>query len=106
MIRWGMVGNSLDASLAVFENNRLYWAALSKDFSDVPNDPDPNWTMLEVARQSFGPPDEIIWYERPFLKTIRQFTAGQGWLWSENNIKNYLARWGIFVHSALYYASA
>jgi carbamoyltransferase len=95
MIRWGMVGNSHDASLAVFENNRLYWAALSKDFSDVPNDPDPNWTMLEVARQSFGPPDEIIWYERPFLKTIRQFTAGQGWLWSENNIKNYLARWGI-----------
>ena len=45
MIRWGMGGNSHDASLAVFENNRLYWAALSKDFSDVPNDPDPNWTM-------------------------------------------------------------
>ena len=95
MIKWGMVGNSHDASLAVFDSDNLLWAALSKDFSDVPNDPDPNWTMLEVARQSYGPPTEIIWYERPLLKTLRQFTAGQGWLWNENNIKKYLSRWDI-----------
>ena len=95
MITWGMVGNSHDASLAVFDDNELYWAALSKDFSDVPHDPDPNWTMLEVARQSFGPPEKVIWYERPFLKTLRQWQAGQGWLYKENNIKKYLSRWGI-----------
>ena len=95
MITWGMVGNSHDASLAVFEDDQLYWAALSKDFSDVPNDPDPNWTMLEVARQSFGPPGKIIWYERPFLKTLRQWQAGQGWLYKENDIKKYLSRWGL-----------
>tara|TARA_S200000501_G_C20828038_1_gene745870 strand:+ start:648 stop:1613 length:966 start_codon:yes stop_codon:yes gene_type:complete len=95
MITWGMVGNSHDASLAVFDNDKLYWAALSKDFSKIPNDPDPNWTMLEVARQSFGPPSKVIWYERPLLKTLRQWKAGQGWLYKENDIKKYLKRWGI-----------
>ena len=104
-ITWGMVGNSHDASLAVFNTHvagltdhyktDLLWASLAKDFSDVPHDPNPNWTQLEVARQSFGPPHKIIWYERPFLKTLRQWRAGQGWLWKENNIKEYLARWDI-----------
>lgn len=105
MITWGMVGNSHDASLAVFETKiagltdhyktDLLWACLAKDFSKVPNDPDPNWTMLEVARQSYGPPSRIVWYERPLLKTLRQWKAGQGWLLGENNIKKYLARWDI-----------
>jgi len=95
MITWGMVGNSHDASLAVFDNNQLLWASLAKDFSGVPNDPDFNWTQLEVARQSFGPPSKVIWYERPFLKTLRQLKAGQGWLRKENDIRAYLKRWDI-----------
>ncbi len=95
MITWGMVGNSHDASLAIFNNNDLYWASLSKDFSGVPNDPDFNWTQIEVARQSFGPPQKVIWYERPFLKTLRQWRAGQGWLHKENDIRQYLSKWGI-----------
>jgi carbamoyltransferase len=95
MIKWGMVGNSHDASLAVFDDDELLWASLSKDFSKVPNDPDFNWTQLEVARQSFGPPQKVIWYERPFLKTLRQWRAGQGWLREENDIRKYLKRWGI-----------
>lgn len=107
MIKWGMVGNSHDASLAVFETKvagltdhyktKLLWASLAKDFSGIPNDPDFNWTQIEVAKQSFGPPSEIYWYERPFLKTLRQFRAGQGWLLQENNIKKYLARWDLNV---------
>lgn len=95
MITWGMVGNSHDASLSIFEGNKLLWACLAKDFSKVPNDPHPNWTMIEVARQSYGPPSKIIWYERPFLKTLRQLRAGQGWLYDENNIRDYLKRWDI-----------
>ena len=97
MIKWGMVGNSHDASLAVFDDNKLLWASLAKDFSKIPNDPDFNWTQLEVAKQSFGPPWEIQWYERPGLKTLRQLKAGQGWLWQENNIRSYLERWGLDV---------
>ena len=95
MITWGMVGNSHDASLAVFDNDELLWASLAKDFSGVPNDPNFNWTQIEVARQSFGPPSKVVWYERPLLKTLRQWRAGQGWLYKENDIKAYLNDWGI-----------
>ena len=107
MITWGMVGNSHDASLAVFETKllgissrlgtKLLWAGLSKDFSGVPNDPDFNWEMLQhvTVTQGLPRPDKVIWYERPFLKTLRQWRAGQGWLRKENNIRNYLSEWNI-----------
>jgi carbamoyltransferase len=107
MIKWGMVGNSHDASLAVFETKiagltdryrtKLRWASLAKDFSGVPNDPDFHIDQLDFALEKFGPPSEIIWYERPFLKTLRQLKAGQGWLYNENNIKKYLRRWDINI---------
>ena len=97
MITWGMVGNSHDASIAVFDNRELKWASLSKDFSGIPNDPDPNWSQIKVAREFTDRdiPDEVVWYERPGLKTLRQWRAGQGWLWAENNIRRYLKRWDI-----------
>ena len=95
MINWGMVGNSHDASLAVFDNDQFLWASLSKDFSKIDNDPNFNSTQIEVARQSFGPPQKVTWYERPFLKTLRQWRAGQGWLYKENDIRAYLKRWDI-----------
>ena len=90
-----MVGNSHDASLAVFDDNKLLWASLAKDFSGVPNDPHFNQNQIDVAIQSFGKPQKVIWYERPLLKTFRQWRAGQGWLYKENNIREYLRRWNI-----------
>lgn len=105
MITWGIVGNSHDASIAVFEadhkshrlgtaSTKLLWAGLAKDFSGVANDPHLNQAIVEHA-SIFGKPDRVIWYERPFLKTLRQCWAGQGWLGKENNIRKYLKRWGI-----------
>ena len=94
MITWGIVGNSHDASLAIFDNQDLKWAGLSKDFSGVPNDPDLNDAIIEHALH-YGKPTKVVWYERPFLKTLRQYWAGQGWLGKENNIRAYLKRWDI-----------
>jgi len=94
MITWGIVGNSHDASLAVFNDNKLLWAGLAKDFSGVPNDPDLNDAIVEHALQ-YGKPNKVVWYERPFLKTLRQYWAGQGWLRKENDIRAYLKRWDI-----------
>ena len=97
MIIWGMVGNSHDASLAVFDDNKLLWAGLAKDFSKIPNDPDFSWEMLQhvTITEQLPRPNKVIWYERPFLKTLRQLKAGQGWLYRENDIRNYLKRWNI-----------
>ena len=63
MITWGMVGNSHDASIAVFDGTELTWASLSKDFSGIPNDPDPNWSQIKVAREFTDRdiPDEVVW---------------------------------------------
>jgi carbamoyltransferase len=104
MITWGIVGNSHDASIAVFKTGQkglsqiqatnLIWAGLAKDFSGIPNDPDLNDAIVEHALQ-YGKPNKVIWYERPFLKTLRQYWAGQGWLGKENDIRTYLKRWDI-----------
>lgn len=92
-----MVGNSHDASLAVFDNENLLWAGLAKDFSNVPNDPDFNWEMLQhvTITEQLPRPNKVVWYERPLLKTFRQWRAGQGWLYKENNIREYLKQWNI-----------
>jgi len=102
MITWGAVGNSHDASLAVFDNDDLLWAGLAKDFSGIPNDPHLNQCILEYAIEHWGYPDYIIWYERPVLKSIRQLWAGQGWLFKENDIEKYFEQRGIKNPSIMY----
>lgn len=107
MIIWGITANNHDASIAVFEykvagltNNKklkLLWAGLTRDFSDVPNDPDLNRRIIEFLKNQFGTPTEIVFYEKPILKSLRQLWAGQGFKFGENNIKNYLKKYGLNV---------
>jgi len=94
MITWGISANSHDASLAVFTNNGVEFASHSERFSGIKNDPHLNKGIINYAER-WGEPDEIIWYEKPFRKTLRQLRAGQGWNYRENNIKNYLRGYGI-----------
>ena len=102
MITWGAVGNSHDASLAVFSYDELVWAGLAKDFSGIPNDPHLNEGLLDYAIEHWGYPSYIVWYERPVLKSIRQLWAGQGWLFKENNIEQYFKDRGIQNPSIMY----
>ena len=92
MITWGISAASHNAALAVFNNDRLIFASESERFSGIKNDPDLNKELVDHAR-IFGEPDLICWYERPWLKTLRQLTAGQGW--QDNNVKDYLRKFNI-----------
>ena len=94
MISWGISANSHDGSLAVFDNNELVFASHTERFSGLKNDPHLNKPLLDYARQ-WGEPNEVIWYEKPFKKTVRQLYAGQGWNWNENNVKSYLKQFNI-----------
>lgn len=100
MIIWGISANSHDASLAVFQKDSIFsklellFASHSERFSGLKNDPHLNKSLLDYARQ-WGEPDEVVWYEKPFKKTLRQLYAGQGWNWNINNIKTYLKQYGI-----------
>lgn len=95
MISWGISGNSHDAALAVFCDEKLVFASHAERFSKIKNDRDLNHTLVEFARAKWGNPDRVYWYERPLLKTFRQLEAGQGWRYRENNIKEYLKKFGI-----------
>ena len=102
MITWGISGNSHDAALAVFRHqpwNRgsmeLLYASHAERYSGVKNDADLNDALVKDALQ-YGEPDEVVWYERPLLKTVRQLQAGQGFKYfGKNNIKAYLQNYGI-----------
>ena len=94
MITWGISANSHDAALAVFNKDGLEFASHSERFSGIKNDPDLNTELIEYAKQ-WGEPDEVVWYERPFRKTLRQLRAGQGWRLRENDIRSYLRNYGI-----------
>lgn len=87
MITWGLVGNSHDASVAVWHDGLRYAVKTARE--------DHNTELFSQIKEQYGHPDEIVWYERPFLKTLRQLRAGQGWLYNQNNIKKYLSKRGI-----------
>lgn len=94
MITWGISANSHDAALAVFTDKGLEFASHSERFSGIKNDAHLNKELIDHALQ-WGEPDEIIWYERPFVKTLRQLRAGQGLRLGENNIRKYLRSYGL-----------
>jgi carbamoyltransferase len=91
MIEWGISANSHNAALAVFHNDELVFASESERFSGRKNDAHLNKELILYAKR-FGEPNRIYWYEKPLLKTMRQFSAGQGWNRLENNVEIYLAR--------------
>lgn len=97
---WGISANSHDAALAVFDRNsnsnlKLEFASHSERFSGIKNDPHLNSNLVKYAADKYGKPDQVVWYERPFKKTLRQLIAGQGWNLKENNIRNYLNSYNI-----------
>ena len=95
MITWGISGNSHDAALAVFLDEKLVFASHSERFTKKKNDRDLGKDLIAYAKLKYGDPDQIIWYERPLLKTIRQLFAGQGWKRRDNDIDIYMARYEI-----------
>ena len=109
MIKWGISANSHDAALAVFDNDKLVFASHSERFSGKKNDRDLCNDLVDYARNNWGNPNKVYWYERPWLKSIRQLFAGQGWKFKENNISKYLEQWNIrapITYTSHHYAHA
>lgn len=95
MITWGISANSHDAAIAVFQDEKLVYASHSERYSRVKNDGDLDLVMVNELKRLYGEPDKVVWYEKPLVKTWRQFAAGQGIKLKENNIKKYLAKYNI-----------
>ena len=97
MITWGWTGMSHDASLAVFSETGLEFAAHSERYSRIKNDKHLDPLLIEEAVNLYGKPDKIYFYEKPLLKKTRQFSAGQYTLLRKESPTTYIRK---FINNA------
>jgi carbamoyltransferase len=92
MISWGIAAGTHDGSLAVIDDDKILFASHTERYSRVKNDAHLNQEIIEAALH-YGEPSEIYWYEKPMLKALRKFYAGQSNIWM--NPRKYLKSYGI-----------
>jgi carbamoyltransferase len=96
-VTWGWTGMSHDASLAVFSETGLEFAAHSERYSRIKNDKNLDALLIEEAVDLYGKPDKIYFYEKPLLKKTRQFNAGQYTLLGKESPTTYIRK---FINNA------
>ena len=92
-VTWGWTGMSHDASLAVFSEHGLEFAAHSERYSRVKNDKHLDPQLIQEAIDLHGKPDEIFYYERPLLKKTRQLYAKQYTLLGKESPTTYMRKY-------------
>ena len=91
MITWGWSGQSHDASLAVFRDRDLVFAAHSERYSRIKNDKNLNCQLL-IEALDYGVPDSVCYYERPWLKKTRQLYSKQYTLLGKVSPTTYMSK--------------
>lgn len=76
MVVWGITALSHDAAITVIKDNEILFGAHAERYSRVKNDFYLNKEIIKEAME-FGYPEQIVWYEKPWLKKTRQAYAGQ-----------------------------
>lgn len=94
MITWGVSANHHDAAIAVVDGSRIAFAAHSERYSRVKNDPFLNDEIVAAAL-AHGSPDEIVWYEKPWLSLSRRIWAGQWDTVFRRDAGRYLRQFGL-----------
>lgn len=91
---WGISALNHDASITVVRDNEILFAGHAERYSRVKNDYKLNGALIYEASK-FGSPDQIVWFEKPYAKKLRQLYAGQ---WDEvmsQTPKSYLKEIGL-----------
>jgi len=65
-----------DAAITLIENDKILFAAHAERYSGIKNDSNLNKEMFEDMEQ-YGTPDKVVYFERPWIKKLRQLKAGQ-----------------------------
>ena len=82
MIVWGMSKNGHDWAVAVFKDKKYIKTISGKGREHT--------LKAIVEAEAYGEPNLVVWYENPYLKSLRQLIAGQPKPFKRNNIKRYL----------------
>tara|TARA_B100000902_G_scaffold323225_1_gene316921 strand:- start:846 stop:2327 length:1482 start_codon:yes stop_codon:yes gene_type:complete len=91
MITWGWTGMAHDASLAVFGDKKLVFAAHAERYSRVKNDKNLNQDLIDEALE-YGDPYKIYFYEHPLLKKTRQLYSKQYALLGKESPTTYIRK--------------
>ena len=94
MVIWGISANSHDAAVTVINDGEILFASQSERYSGVKNDAHLNSGIIKDAKR-YGEPNLVVWYEKPWMKSLRQLRSGQGWI--SNNVKHYLNQYNIIT---------
>jgi len=83
-----------DAAVSVIEDGEIVFASHSERYSRIKNDMYLNDSIMSEAL-SFGTPDKVAYYERPWIKKTRQLYAGQyAEAFDRSNLPSiYLGKW-------------
>tara|TARA_B100001250_G_scaffold239594_1_gene205873 strand:+ start:3672 stop:5159 length:1488 start_codon:yes stop_codon:yes gene_type:complete len=83
-----------DAAVAMVQDGEVLFAGHSERYSGVKNDSDLNKQLVADCFR-YGKPDKVAYFERPYLKKLRQLKAGQyDEVLSTGNLpSNYLKEW-------------
>ncbi|MBF0630821.1 MAG: hypothetical protein HQL89_07495 [Magnetococcales bacterium] len=66
-----------DAGLAVVRGQRILFAAHAERYSGLKNDPLLNEALVLDALRTAGPPDRIVFHERPWRTRLRHLRSGR-----------------------------
>ena len=84
---WGMSKNGHDWAICVYKNGVVIKTISGRGKQHTQQSVD---EALSLAN-----PDLVVWYENPYLKSLRQWWAGQPKPFARNNITKYLKQFGI-----------
>src|SRR5210317_1165351 len=65
-----------DAAITLIEDDKILLATHAERYSGIKNDSNLNKEMFEDMEQ-YGRPDKVVYFERPWIKNLRQLKAGQ-----------------------------
>ena len=94
MIILGISAGFHDAGVSVIRDGEILFAGHAERYSKVKHDPHVNEAILAEAL-SYGEPDLIAYYERPWIKKLRQLYSGQyneALDFSDITVSKYLAK--------------
>lgn len=94
MIEWGISACAHDAALTVVDGKEILFASSAERYSGIKNDKDLNKDLIDAALK-FGKPEIIHWYEKPKIRAMRRFLAGQGLV--RFSVRQYLKEFGLEV---------
>ena len=74
---FGVSGFHHDAAVAAVRGEEILFAAHAERYSRRKNDPELSQELVDDAVAVAGPPDRIVFYERPLLTHLRRVMSGQ-----------------------------